>query len=269
MNILEVQDITCAYDGRPVLEELCLAIRAGEILALIGPNGVGKTTLLRALARLLEPRTGSVLLAGQDLWRMSPRKVARRLGLAPQASDGSWPITVERAVSLGRAPHRGWLLPFSAEDRATVERVLQQTGLDNLRERRVTELSGGEQRRVILARVLAQEPEVLLLDEPTAHLDLKYQTEILEIVCRLAHADELAVVISLHDLNLAALYADRLALLSEGQLVAVGRPAEVLTPERLSQVYGVSVVVTRHPVSGTPLVMPVANGTSSPHQKDV
>lgn len=263
MITLEAQDITCAYDGRPVLEELCLAVRSGEVTALIGPNGVGKTTLLRAMARLLEPRQGSVLLAGRDLRGMSSKAVAQQLGLAPQAETASWPITVERAVSLGRAPHRGWLLPFSAEDRAIVEGILQQTGLVPLRERRVTELSGGEQRRVILARVLAQQPEVLLLDEPTAYLDLKYQTEILELVSRLAHEDKLAVVISLHDLNLAALYADRVALLSEGALQAVGAPSEVLTPERLTQVYGVPVVVTRHPVSDTPLVMPVANGTSS------
>lgn len=266
MTTLEAQDITCAYDGRPVLEELRLAARPGEILALIGPNGVGKTTLLRAMARLLRPHRGTVLLAGEDLWRTTPRDVARQLALAPQTDGANWPLTVERAVALGRAPHRGWLLPFSADDRAAVERALRQTGLVTLRERRVTELSGGEQRRVILARVLAQEPKVLLLDEPTAHLDLKYQTEILELVRRLAHQDELAVVISLHDLNLAALYADRLALLSEGQLLAAGSPTEVLTPERLTRVYDVPVVVTRHPVSGTPLVMPVANGTPAPQE---
>ncbi|MFQ5856520.1 MAG: heme ABC transporter ATP-binding protein [Anaerolineae bacterium] len=266
MKTLEAQDITCAYDGRHVLEELRLAAHPGEILALIGPNGVGKTTLLRAMARLLRPRRGTVLLGNKDLWRMAPRRVARQLGLAPQASSANWPLTVERAVALGRAPHRGWLLPLSADDRVAIERALQQTGLTPLRERRVTELSGGEQRRVVLARVLAQEPEVLLLDEPTAHLDLKYQTEILELVRRLAHWGKLAVVISLHDLNLAALYADRLALLSEGQLLTVGSPAEVLTPERLTRVYGVPVVVTRHPISGTPLVMPVANGTPAPQE---
>ena len=259
MKTLEARDLTCAYDGQHVLEDLRLAVQPGEVLALIGPNGVGKTTLLRAMARLLRPRHGAVLLAGQDLWRMTPRSVARRLALAPQVDGTTWPLTVEQAVALGRAPHRGWLLPLTADDHAAVERALRQTGLLALRERRVTELSGGEQRRVILARVLAQEPEVLLLDEPTAYLDLKYQTEILELIRRLAHRDGLAVVLSLHDLNLAALYADRLALLGHGRLLAVGSPGEVLTAERLTRVYDVPVVVTRHPLYDIPLVMPVLN----------
>lgn len=265
MDALAAQHITCGYRGRPVLEDLCLAARSGEILALIGPNGAGKTTLLRAMARLLRLLRGRVLLADEDLWRTAPRDVARQLALAPQTDGTHWPLTVEQAVALGRAPHRGWLLPLSADDRAVIEQALQQTGLISLRERRVTELSGGEQRRVILARALAQEPRILLLDEPTAHLDLKYQTEILELATRLAHQDGLAVVITLHDLNLAALHADRLALLSEGQLLALGNPAEVLTPERLTSVYGVPVAVTRHPISGTPLVVPMAKTRGGGH----
>lgn len=259
MKTLEVQNLACAYDGRSVLENLCLAARPGEVLALIGPNGVGKSTLMRAMARLLRPSRGRVLLAGRDLWRTAPRDVARQLALAPQASGTQWPVTVEQAVALGRAPHRGWLLPLTAQDRIATDRALEQTGLGSLRDRRVTELSGGEQQRVVLARVLAQEPQVLLLDEPTSHLDLKYQSGILGLVHRLAHQEGLTVVISLHDLNLAALYADRLALLGEGQLLAVGPPAEVLTSERLTQVYGVPVIVTSHPLYGIPLVMPAVN----------
>jgi iron complex transport system ATP-binding protein len=261
MDTLEVCDLTCAYDGRQVLADLSLAAHPGEVLALIGPNGAGKTTLLRAMARLLHPRHGTVLLAGQNVWRMAPRSVARHLALAPQVNGATWPLTVEQAVALGRAPHRGWLLPLAAEDYAAVERALQQTGLTLLREQRIMELSGGEQRRVILARALAQEPQVLLLDEPTAYLDLKYQTELMELVRGLAHQDGLAVVASLHDLNLAALYADRLALLGEGRVLAVGSSAEVLTPELLTRVYGVPVVVTSHPLYGTPLVMPMLNRT--------
>lgn len=269
MKSLEARNLTCAYDGQHVLENLCLAALPGEVLGLIGPNGVGKTTLLRAMARLLRPRQGAVLFAGQDLWHMAPRSVARRLALAPQADGGTWPLTVEQAVALGRAPHRGWLLPLSAEDRTAVAQALRQTGLEPLRERRVTELSGGEQRRVILARVLAQEPQVLLLDEPTAHLDLKYQTEILDLVRQLAHQRGLAVVISLHDLNLAALYADRLALLGDGQLLAIGSPSDVLTAERLSRVYDVPVVITRHPLYDTPLVMPVVRTEFRKRERDV
>jgi iron complex transport system ATP-binding protein len=259
MKKLETRDLTCAYNGHPVLEDLCVQAHPGEVLALIGPNGVGKSTLLRAMARLMEPKRGTVLLAGQDVWHAGPREVARQLALAPQASGMAWAITVEQAVSLGRAPHRGWLLPYTAQDRMATEQALEQAGLSQLRHRLLTELSGGEQQRVVLARVLAQEPQVLLLDEPTSHLDLKYQSGILGLVRQLAHQRSLTVVVSLHDLNLAALYADRLALLAEGRLLAVGSPAEVLTPERLSQVYGVPILVTRHPLYGTPMVTPVVD----------
>jgi len=254
--MLEAQELTCGYDGRTVLEGLCLTAHPGEMLALIGPNGVGKSTLLRAMARLLRPRWGKVLLADRNLWQASPRDVARQLALAPQTGGAEWPITVEQMVALGRAPHRGWLLPLAAEDRLAVQRALEQTGLVDLRDRRLTELSGGEQQRVVLARVLAQDPKVLLLDEPTSHLDLKYQAEILGLVQQLAHRHGLTVIISLHDLNLAALYADRLALLCEGRLLAMGTAAEVLTPARLSRVYSVPVVVTSHPLYGIPLVTP-------------
>ena len=254
MTRLEAQHLTCAYGRHTVLHDLSLLVQAGEILALIGPNGAGKTTLLRALARLLRPRMGTVLLADQDIWRLRPRAVARRLALAPQSEGVSWPVTVEQAVALGRAPHRGWLLPYSGQDRQMIEQVLVQTGLQELRQRLVTELSGGEQRRVILARALAQEPQVLLLDEPTTHLDLRYQTEFLALIRRLAQRDGMAVVVTLHDLNHAALCATRVALLAHGTVVASGPPEAVLTPDCLAQVYGVAVVVTRHPVYGTPLV---------------
>jgi iron complex transport system ATP-binding protein len=257
MQPLEARDLTCAYDRHVVLQALTLTLHSAEVLALIGSNGAGKTTLLRALARLLRPQTGTVLLAGQNAWRLSPRAVARRLALAPQQEAAHWPGTVEQAVALGRAPHRGWLLPYAAHDHDVIERVLQQTGLDTLRHRLLTELSGGEQRRVILARALAQEPQVLLLDEPTAHLDLKYQAEVLTLVQRLAYQGGLTVVIALHDLNQAALCAHRLALLANGRLLALGSADEILTPERLAYAYGVEVVVTPHPIYGTPMVAPL------------
>jgi iron complex transport system ATP-binding protein len=257
MTRLEAQHLTCAYDRQTVLHDLSLTVQPGEILALLGPNGAGKTTLLRALARLLRPRLGTVLLAEQHIWRLRPRAVARRLALAPQSESVSSPVTVEQAVALGRAPHCGWLLPYSAHDRQVLEQVLARTGLLELRHRLITELSGGEQRRVILARAIAQEPQVLLLDEPTTHLDLRYQTEILALLRSLARRDGLAVVVTLHDLNHAALCATRVALLAHGTLVTVGSPEAVLTPDCLARVYGVAVVVTRHPVYGTPLVAPV------------
>jgi iron complex transport system ATP-binding protein len=257
MQPLEAQNLTCTYNHHVVLRELILTLHTGEVLALIGPNGAGKTTLLKALSRLLRPQTGTVLLSGQDVWKLSPGKVAQRLALAPQQEQTDWPVTVEQAVMLGRAPHRGWLLPYSAHDCQAVERALQQTELQALRQRLMSELSGGEQRRVILARALAQEPQVLLLDEPTAHLDLKYQAEVLELVQRLAHQEGLSVVIALHDLNQAALCAHRMALLAKGSLLALGGVHDVLTSEWLEQAYGVAVVVTQHPIYGTPMVAPV------------
>lgn len=257
MTTLEGQNITCSYNGHAVVHELCLAARKGEVLGLIGPNGAGKTTVLRAMARLLRPARGAVLLDGKNMWHMSSRHVAQRLALAPQTESGSWPLTVEQAVTLGRAPHRGWFLPLLAIDKAAVERALSRTGLQELRDRPIAKLSGGEQRRVILARALTQEPEVLLLDEPTAYLDLRYQTETLDLVCDLAHKDGLTVVITLHDLNQAALCADRLALLANGRLLGVGSPEQVLVPTLLAEAYRVPVTVARHPLYNTPLVIPV------------
>ena len=261
MKPLEAVDITCGYDDRIVLEKLSLAARPGQVLGLIGPNGVGKTTLLRVLARLLRPRQGIVLLADQDLWRLTPGRVARSLSLTPQ-SNPNWPLTVEQVVALGRAPHRGWLLPLSTRDREAIERALERTGLLGLRGRLVTELSGGEQKRVVLARALSQEPGVLLLDEPTAHLDLKYQVRILELVQLLAHHDGLTVVVTMHDLNQAALYADRLALLVGQRLVATGDPETVLTATNLTEAYGVPVIVSQHPIYKTPLVTPLLEGAA-------
>jgi len=257
VSTVRIQDLTCSYNSHPVLSDFCLSVESGHVLALIGPNGAGKTTLLRALARLLRPRQGTVLLDGQDLWQLSPRDVARQLALAPQTNSLALSLTVEQAVILGRAPHRGWLWPFSADDQAVLEQVLRQTGLLTLRERPVTNLSGGEQRRVILARALAQEPRVLLLDEPTANLDLKYQVEVLELARHLAHQDGLTVIVTLHDVNQAALYADHLVLLANGRLLAAGEPEAVLTPDRLEQAYNIPVVVSRHPLYDTLMVTPV------------
>ncbi len=261
MTPLEGQNVTLSYNGHAVVQDVCLAVHKGEVLGLIGPNGAGKTTLLRAMARLLRPRTGAVLLDGQDMWAIPSRQVAQRLALAPQTESGSPPLTVEQAVMLGRAPHRGWFLPLSASDHAAIDRALERTGLLSLRERPISKLSGGEQRRVVLARALTQEPDVLLLDEPTAYLDLRYQTETLELVRDLAHHDGITVVITLHDLNQAALCADRLALLAQGRLLGVGAPEAVLIPSLLSEAYGVPVTVASHPVYKTPMVIPILQRT--------
>jgi iron complex transport system ATP-binding protein len=254
---IEARELTCQLGERTVIERVSLSAQPGEVLALIGPNGAGKTTLLRALARLLRPAGGAVLIEGQTAGQLRPRALARRLALAQQSSAESWPLTVEQAVELGRAPHRGWLLPLNTADRAAVERALGQAGVAHLRERRLDQLSGGEQRRVVIARALAQAPRILLLDEPTAALDLKYQLTILELARQMAHGDGLAVVVTLHDLNQAALIADRVALLAGGRLLAVGAAEAVLTPILLQAAYDVPIAIARHPIHGTPLITPL------------
>jgi iron complex transport system ATP-binding protein len=253
---LEAQGLVCRYGDRKVLHKLTLAAAAGEVLGLIGPNGAGKTTLLRALARLLRPHLGSVLLQGHDVWKMSPRDVARHTAISPQSEVRDLPLTVTEVVLLGRTPHRGWIAPFNDEDRRVASDAMERLELIELADRPVTQLSGGEWRRVVLARALAQQPRALLLDEPTSQLDLKHQVQILLHVRQLAVVDQRVVIVTLHDLQQAALCTHRLALLHRGKLAALGTPHEVLTSEIIGQVYGIEVTVVAHPVHGTPLVVP-------------
>jgi len=254
---LQARSLTCRYGQRTVLRELSLAARPGEVLVLLGPNGAGKTTLLRALSRMMKAAGGSVLLGERDIQTFGELEYARRVALAPQSEQREWPLTVAEAVLLGRAPHRGWLLPFRREDHAAVERAIEAAGLGTLRDRPITELSGGEWRRMVVARALAMQADVLLLDEPTTGLDLRYQIEILRIVRNLAKQHALTVVMTLHDLNQAAACGDRLAVLSGGNVAAVGPPAEVLTAELIQHTFGAAVTIQRHPSSSTPLVVPV------------
>ncbi|MEN6392257.1 MAG: ABC transporter ATP-binding protein [Anaerolineaceae bacterium] len=256
MTTFAINQISCAYYQLPVLNQISFEVHTGEILALIGPNGVGKTTLLRTMARLMRPVEGKVILMDRDLWQISLRDTARSLAFATQTGSDTWDATVEQIVALGRAPHRGWFMPLTERDLQVVEKAIEQVGLKARRERISSELSGGEQQRMNLARVLAQEPSVLLLDEPTAHLDLKYQTEILNLIHKLAHRDGLTVIISLHDLNLAAIYADRVVLLNDGGIDAIGTPAEVMTSERLTSVYGVPILIAKHPSRDIPFILP-------------
>jgi iron complex transport system ATP-binding protein len=256
-----------------VLSELTLGIEAGTVLALLGPNGSGKTTLLRTLARLLRPLAGVVYLDGESLWERGRAWAHRRVAIAAQDDAGDSTLTVEEVVRLGRAPHRGWWQPMTADDIAIIDRSLRRADLVRLRERPIAELSSGEWQRVLLARALAQEPSALLLDEPTAHLDLNYQVEILELVEALARNERLAVILSLHDVNQAAIWADRIALLAEGHLLAVGSPNDVLTPEFLGRAYRCAVTVERHPVSGVPMVLPCRRtprtlGRREPHPRE-
>jgi ABC-type cobalamin/Fe3+-siderophores transport system ATPase subunit len=260
--MLEIQSLTVRLSDRLILDRINLHARSGEVVALIGPNGAGKTTLIRAVSGVLRPEAGRVLVGGEDIASMQPALRAARLAVVPQARNLPEAFTVWETVLMGRTPYLGWLGRPDKQDLERVEWALAQTESLPLRDRWMCQLSGGEQQRVLLARALAQETPILLLDEPTAHLDLRYQASLLGMVQRLAHEQRLTVLAAIHDLNLTPLYTDRVALLSGGRLQAVGNPAEILTSRRLSEVYQAPVNVVAHPEYGTPLVLP--DGYKSP-----
>ncbi len=252
---LALSNVTYRTGGRTLLQEVSLEVKAGEVLGLVGPNGAGKTTLLKLASRALEPNAGTVRLDGTPVTRFSRLELSRRLAVLPQGGLLPEDFRVYDLVMMGRTPHLGFLAPEREEDRERVRQVLLRCELWALRERPALELSGGERQRVLLARALAQEPRYLLLDEPTNHLDLRYQLESLRLV-RQAAARGLGVLAVLHDLNLAARACDRLIVLEAGQVVAEGRPAEVLTQALIRRVYGTEVGLWLEPESGLPLVAP-------------
>jgi iron complex transport system ATP-binding protein len=254
---LTIEHLSAAYDRTVVLRDVTLVGQAGQILGLIGPNGAGKSTLLRAISGTLAPTQGSFRLGEIDLARMSALERARLVAVVPQGANLPEGFSVAEVVLMGRAPHLPRFGGESARDREIVRQAMQRTATWALAERWIGELSGGERQRVLIARALAQEPRLLLLDEATAHLDLKHQTATLDMARRLARSG-LTVIAALHDLNLAALYADRLALLHEGRLLICDTPERVLTPDWLRQAYDVEAVVGRHPLYDTPLVALVA-----------
>jgi iron complex transport system ATP-binding protein len=254
--ILQLHSLTITYGSRRVLREVSLGLHAGEVLALIGPNGAGKSTLIRAASGRLTPARGRVFVRGHDVRGWPPEARARLIAVAPQAVHLPEAFTALETVLMGRTPYLGWLGRERASDCAIAQQALARVNALELADRRVGELSGGEQQRVLIARALAQAAPVLLLDEPTAHLDLKHQAGLLSLVRALAHEEGLAVLIALHDLNLAAHYADRVALLADGELRALGAPAETLTTTHLSAAYGLPVQVLAHPLHGVPLIVP-------------
>jgi len=256
--VIEVRGVSFSYEAVDVLREVSVSVGEGELLGLIGPNGSGKTTLIRCMAGALRPKLGVVLLEGRAVAEMGPREVARRLAVVPQDHGSPFDFTVVDVVSMGRYPHLGRLGRASRRDLEAVERAMELAGVKQLAHRRLCELSGGERQRVFIARALAQEPEVLLLDEPTAHLDLGHQLELMELVRRLCREEGLTTVVAIHDLNLAARYCDRLVLLSGGRIRAMGPVEEVLREDLIGEVYGVEVEVWRHPATGSLHVIPIS-----------
>ncbi|RKN30562.1 ABC transporter ATP-binding protein [Micromonospora musae] len=250
--------MTLAYDRRTIAEDLTVAVPDRSFTVVIGPNACGKSTLLRALSRMLKPTTGAVLLDGEDIQRRPARQVARTLGLLPQSSIAPDGITVAELVARGRYPHQGLLRQWSREDERVVEESMTATGVADLADRAVDELSGGQRQRVWIAMTLAQQTPLLLLDEPTTYLDIAHQIEILDLCARLHEEQGRTLVAVLHDLNHAARYATHLIAMRDGRVVAAGPPAEVVTAERVEEVFGLPCRVIEDPETGTPLVVPAA-----------
>ena len=250
--MLQIENISAGYGAKLVLHDASLRVTPGEVTAVIGPNGCGKSTLLRCAAGLLRLHSGAVRLSGDDILGLDARERARRVALLPQSFEGGGELTVEEMTALGRTPHLPPYGALSAPDRDVVRRSLEAVGAQEFAGRRIGELSGGERQRVLLARALAQEPKILLLDEPISSLDIRYQCEILDLVRKLARRENLAVVVVLHQINLAAAIADSMLLLDAGHVRAHGTPSQVMTQELLENVFGAPLRVQLHPLSGKP-----------------
>lgn len=250
--MLEIKNLFCGYAAKTVLQDINLGIENGELLGIIGPNGSGKTTLLRAITRLLKPKTGTIFFGGENIWQMGFKELAKKIAVVPQGLAASL-MSVEEFVLLGRIPHyKKFQLLETNKDREIAQRALGLTDTLKLKDRLISEISGGERQLVLIARALAQEPRLLLLDEPTTHLDISHQVGILDLIRRLNKGFGLTVIMVLHDLNLAGEYCRRLALINEGRIHKLGTPHEVLTYRIIEEVYKTTVVVRENPISAKP-----------------
>ena len=254
---IQVSQVEAAYDGEPVVSDVSFRIRRGEFVGLSGPNGSGKSTLIRLVSNVLKAQKGCVLIDGRPVGELRREELARRMAVVRQEAPLDFEFTVQEAVMLGRIPHLKRFQSEGSQDRRIVARALEQTELADLAGRLVTEISGGERQRVAIARALAQQPEIFLLDEPTAHLDIRHQVAVLELLACLCRKEGLTVLAVLHDLNLAAQFCERIILLKQGSVFRHGTPHEVLEAETIRQVYGVEAAVSLHPVTGVPCVYPL------------
>lgn len=262
---LSAESVTLGYNGAPVVSELTASIPDGSFTVIIGPNACGKSTLLRGLSRLLVPKAGRVILDGKAITTLPAKEVARRLGLLPQSAIAPDGITVADLVARGRYPYQSLLRQWSDADEAAVRDALDATGTRELAPRRVDELSGGQRQRVWVAMVLAQQTDLLLLDEPTTFLDIAHQVELMELFAHLNRRGRTIVAV-LHDLNHAARYADHIIAMRDGRILAAGPPAEVVTSARVEEIYSLPNVVIDDPVTGGPLVVPRGMPLSEPEE---
>jgi iron complex transport system ATP-binding protein len=256
MTKLETNHLSLAYDGAPIVDQLSVSIPPGKITALIGPNGCGKSTLLRGLARLMVPRDGAVLLDGKAIDKLPTRDLAKRLGILPQSPTAPEGLTVRELVAQGRYPHQHWYKQWSTEDEQAVTQALAITGMTDQADRPVDALSGGQRQRAWIAMTLAQETELLLLDEPTTYLDISHQIEVLHLLERLNREEQRTIVMVVHDMNHATRHAHHIIALAHGKIIAEGAPADVMTPALLRTVFGVEADVVTDPRTGVPLCLP-------------
>ena len=254
---LEIKDVDAYYGSVKILDGIDFSASHGELLGVIGPNGSGKTTLLRTISRILKPKVGTILLEGRDVQGMKDKEFSRNFAAVPQDTTINFDFSALDIVLMGRNPHLGRLELEGEKDIEIARRCMELTNCWHLAERPITELSGGERQLVIIARALTQEPKVLLLDEPTSHLDINYQIEIMELLKRLTSEEKLIVVAVIHDLNLAAQYCDRLALLHKGKIVSLGTQAQVLTAENIKNTFGADVIIKKHALTDHCFVSPV------------
>ncbi|MBZ4666294.1 MAG: transporter related protein [Mahella sp.] len=254
---MEARDLSCAYDQTKVIEHLNLAVGRSSMVGILGPNGSGKTTLLRHISAALKPQSGVILLNGVDVFTMRRRMLARKIAYVPQNTTAEFEFTAMDVVMMGRIPYMKGFQSESRADMNAVKQAMDMTGTWQFRERSITELSGGELQRVMIARALAQQPEILMLDEPTAHLDLQFQMEILDLLRRLADHHGLTVIVVLHDINLAVQFCDKVVFMQSGSIIADGRPQDVITEQLISDVYNVTVSIWHDESTGSICIAPV------------
>lgn len=255
--MLDVERISVDYGTSRVLKDITFSVEKGECIGIIGPNGSGKSTLLKALSKILKPTSGRVVVCGRGLERYSVKELARHMAVVPQETGIEFDFTCLEIVMMGRNPHMGRFEVEGKKDMDIAREAMRLTNTWHLRDRPFSGISGGERQRVIIARALAQEPSVLLMDEPVSHLDINYQIEILDLVERLKAERSMVVIVVFHDLNLAARYCDRLILLSDSRILAAGKPDEVLTQEHIREAFHANVAVRKHPLTGYLYVTPL------------
>lgn len=249
---LTIKDLGHSYGGRPVLDSLTFSVQEREFFIIIGPNGSGKTTLVKALSGAFRPKKGQIEILGRSVYNISRRTIARYVAVVPQSPPADIPFTVAEVVLMGRSPHLGLLQVEKQRDVDLAERAMAFTRVQGLAGRRLDQLSAGERQRVLIARAICQEPRIIILDEPTAPLDLAHQIQVMDLLERLRRENGITVIMVSHDLNLAAMYADRLLLLCDGRLVSMGRPQDVLTFGTLEQAYGCVLLVDENPIMKVP-----------------